>query len=68
MSTPKISLIYPAEVDLIGLDGKRKKMMIYFDSPADRAEYITLINNAIEAFEKLNNKLTFLGPKVDGFS
>ena len=63
MSTPKISLVYRAEVDLIGLDGKHKKMLIYFDSPADRAEYVTLMNRAIKAFDKLSDKLIFMGVK-----
>ena len=61
MSTPKMSLVYPAEVDLIGLYGKRKKMLIYFESEADREEYVTLMNRAIKVFDEVTTKLALMG-------
>jgi len=61
MSTPKMSLVYPAEVDLIGLYGKRKKTLIYFESPADREEHVTLMNRAIKVFDEVTTKLALMG-------
>ncbi len=63
MSTTKMSLVYPAEVDLIGLDNKRKKMLIYFETEADREEYVTLMNRAIKVFDEVTTKLALMGAK-----
>ena len=60
MSTPKMSLVYPAEVDLIGLYQKRKKMLIYFRSEVDREEYFTLMNRAIKVFDEATTKLVLM--------
>ena len=59
----KSSIMYPAEVTLIGLDGKFKKMTIYFTTPADRSEYVTLMNKSINLIDKLSNALIFMGAK-----
>jgi hypothetical protein len=62
MSTPKISLVYPAEVDFFGLYQKRKKMLIHFESEADREEYVSPMNRAIKVFDEATTKLALMGP------
>ena len=63
LTKKEISIMYPAEVHLIGLDRKYKKMTIYFTAPADRSEYITLMNKSVKLIDKLSNALIFMGAK-----